>query len=606
MRTEDAHIIHGCLNGDSSSFSLLVEKYKSKVHALAYDKLKNFHDAEDVTQEVFIKAYQNLRNLRQWDSLPAWLYSITSNQCSKWTRKQAINKSYHEELKEHLSTSYPDENESLLEVLNLLPETDRQVLTLYYLSGMDSNDISEFLGISPTAVRQRLSRARTQLKEEMTNVMRATFEQNRLPASFTFHIMEMVKHLRIHPIPRTTTLPWGISTSAGIAFLILSFGFHLSFTNSINDMIKSNLSLDNAGETKLSRTGEFLFPLDIYKVSELSRIAKNQGDGASSGSNNAFFLAPKAAGGEWKKKSDMPTAKYGLSVCAVNGKVYAIGGCSDNLNTRSVDEYNPITDKWVNKADIPTGRFFSGFSEVNGKIYIIGGTSDGNDTLATVNEYDPVKDTWLKKTDIPTARIGLSASVVNGKIYAIGGGTSRFNMTPIVEEYDPVNDKWTKKADMLTPRCVLSTVALNGKIYAIGGQLNVWGIDGGPVTSIVEEYNPEADTWTKKSDMLTARCGLSTCVVNDKIYAIGGGDWNQYISAVEEYDSINDSWSKKTNMLTPRPFHSNCVVNGKIYAIGGGWLPALSTVEEYTPEDWQFSVIPQGKLLTTWGQQKSK
>jgi DNA-directed RNA polymerase specialized sigma24 family protein len=48
MRTEDAHIIYRCLNGDSASFSLLVEKYQSKIHALAYNKLKNFHDAEDV------------------------------------------------------------------------------------------------------------------------------------------------------------------------------------------------------------------------------------------------------------------------------------------------------------------------------------------------------------------------------------------------------------------------------------------------------------------------------------------------------------------------------------------------------------------------------
>ncbi|MFC1716545.1 RNA polymerase sigma factor [Candidatus Poribacteria bacterium] len=55
MRTADGY--HKCLNGDSAAFGLLVERYREGVYALAYSKLGNLHDAEDVTQEVFIKAY---------------------------------------------------------------------------------------------------------------------------------------------------------------------------------------------------------------------------------------------------------------------------------------------------------------------------------------------------------------------------------------------------------------------------------------------------------------------------------------------------------------------------------------------------------------------
>jgi RNA polymerase sigma factor (sigma-70 family) len=603
MRTEDAHIIHSCLNGDSSSFGLLVEKYKSKVHALAYDKLKNFHDAEDVTQEVFIKAYQNLRNLRQWDRLPAWLYSITSNQCSKWTRKQAINESYHKELKEHLSNSYPDENESLLEVLNLLPETDRQVLTLYYLSGMDSNDIAGFLGISPTAVRQRLSRARTQLKEEMIDVMRATFEQNRLPASFTFHIMEMLKHLRIHPIPRTTTLPWGISTAAGIAFLIFSFGFHLSFVNPINDMIKSNVSSDNIGETKLMKIGEFLFPFDIVKISDKTNIAKNQGDGVGSepDSQSVFFLAPKVNKDEWARKADMPSARWCYTV-EVNGKIYAIGGTPDNVNSISlVEEYNPKTDTWIKKADMPTPRDWLSVSVANGKIYAIGGmVRPAGTLLSTVEEYDPSLDKWVRKSDMPTPRCGFADSILDGKIYIIGGWGPGY--ISIVEEYDPILDKWTKKADMPTAK-EPQACAVNGKIYVIGGFKDSKGI------AVVEEYDPKLDVWTKKTDMPTARGCFGISTVKGKIYAIGGTlDLNQIYSVVEEYDPLSDKWTKKTDMKVARAYVSASVFDGKIYVIGGITLPAVMTsvVEEYTPEDWQFSVTPQNKLLTTWGQQKSK
>jgi hypothetical protein len=83
--------------------------------------------------------------------------------------------------------------------------------------------------------------------------------------------------------------------------------------------------------------------------------------------------------------------------------------------------------------------------------------------------------------------------------------------------------------------------------------------------SVVEEYDPATDTWTKKSDMPTARFALTSSAVNGKIYAIGG---------VEAWAGVN--------------------LLGKL----------LSTVEEYTPEDWQFAVSPHGKLPTTWGNKK--
>ena len=64
MRTEDGYVIQKCLDGEQAAFGLLVDKYKESVYALAYSKLGNFHDAEDVAQEVFIKAYEKLSTLK--------------------------------------------------------------------------------------------------------------------------------------------------------------------------------------------------------------------------------------------------------------------------------------------------------------------------------------------------------------------------------------------------------------------------------------------------------------------------------------------------------------------------------------------------------------
>jgi N-acetylneuraminic acid mutarotase len=189
----------------------------------------------------------------------------------------------------------------------------------------------------------------------------------------------------------------------------------------------------------------------------------------------------------WRKRADMPTPRWGLSTSVVNGKIYAIGGTDVWIGTatqglQTVEEYDPVTDTWRKRADMPTARYWFSASVVDGKIYAIGGW-DGTMPHSTVEEYDPVTDTWTRKANMPTPRWALSTSMVNGKIYAIGGGEP----LSIVEEYDPATDTWTRKADMPTPRFWFTTSAVNGKIYAIGGKQS--RAPEAPSLSIVEEYD---------------------------------------------------------------------------------------------------------------------
>jgi N-acetylneuraminic acid mutarotase len=295
-----------------------------------------------------------------------------------------------------------------------------------------------------------------------------------------------------------------------------------------------------------------------------------------------------AAGDSWTTKADMPTPRWGLSTCVLDGRIYAIGGGQNPFGAylSPVEEYYPATDTWTKKADMPTGRGFLSTSVVNGKIYAIGGAPGDNTDTTTVEEYDPATDTWTRKADMPTERCFLSTSVVNRKIYAIGGRLEPENLNlSAVEEYDPATDTWTQKADMPKARSALSTSVIDGKIYAIGGIVS--SDMTGPAVSTVEEYDPATETWTQKADMPTARGYLSTSVVNGKIYAIGGtpSNWTSVISTVEEYNPVTDTWTTKPNMPTARCHNSTSVINGKIYAIGGSvaywpWTPC-STVEVY-------------------------
>jgi len=609
MRTEDGRIIRECLNGDSASFGLLVDKYKASIYALAYSRLHNFHDAEDIAQEVFLKAYRNLRTLRRWDSFLVWIRSITINLCKNKVRMrsrrpdgESIEEQETRILEKASADVYRDEQSSasrdealgcLDKALESLPEDYQQVLTLHYLGGMSGQQMSQFLGISHANVRQRLSRARRQLQKEVLVMMDTTYEGQRLQASFTFRIVEAVKRIKINSIPRMAGLPWGLSFAIGVLITVLSLNPHVSIPNDMASPMSSPLP----AESKVLGTGEIL--VDVWKIPQASTISSKQGYGGEEsgclGSQNTTLMAPHHRGDTWTKKADMPMARTEFSTSSANGKIYAIGGLSAAMQTIStVEEYNPETDIWTKKASMSVPRRQLSTSVANGKIYAIGGkTQVMRSALSTVEEYDPVTDTWKRKSDMPTPRTGLSTSAVNGKIYAIGGRDVAGQALSIIEEYDPVADKWKKKDDMPFPR-TYSTSVVNVMIYAMSYAFGT-----------VEEYDPATDTWTEKANVPTTR-DFSTSAVNGRVYAIGGcpPNWlpgDPFLSTVEEYDPATDTWMKKADMPTARSC-STSVVNGKIYAIGGyDGNRILSTVEEY---DTGLAIEAKDKLPTKWGEIK--
>jgi len=618
MRTEDGHIIYKCLNEDPTAFGLLVDKYKASIFSIAYSMLRNFHDAEDVTQDVFIKAYKNLSTLRRWDNFLSWLCSIAYNLCRDRIKAQSIRKENERlerktqrELDDNSVNSYREEQvfESLHEALNSLPDIYREVLTLHYLGGISSEQIARILSIPYATVRQRLSRARTQLREEILAMISETYEQQRLKAIFTFRIVEMVKRIKVSPISTMKGLPLGLSLATGFIIAFLGFGTHLNMLGNFGMTVNSSLS----GESKVLKVGEL--SVDVLKVSDIPVISNGSlsGNGLSSvvpSLQNALVMAPQAEGGTWTKKADMPTAKYGLSASTINDKIYTIGGESwhPDLSYSAVDEYDPEADKWISKADMPAARSFLSSVVLNGKIYAIGGARPHNIGSTAQEEYDPEKNLWTIKADMPTARLALSACIVNGKIYAIGGTTELFGgpFLQSVEEYDPIKDIWIKKEDMPTARSGLATSVVNGKIYAIGGTNQRIAFDDCVGLSTVEEYDPAKDKWERKADMPTARWGLSTIVLNDKIYAISGANRWPATPIVEIYDPITDTWTKETDIPTVRALFAASVVGNKIYVFGGfTGFNELSTSEEYDTENASKSINFKGKLPTTWGEMRT-
>ena len=333
--------------------------------------------------------------------------------------------------------------------------------------------------------------------------------------------------------------------------------------------------------------------------------------------------------GEWEKKVNLPqlgdraVGIWGLGVQPFNGKLYGFGGQDDMKPPgRFVGEYDPIKDVWEVKRKWQRGRFRVSSAIVRGKIYAFGGTEDNFQALPLVDEYDPKTDTWTPKADMPTPRMSTLAAVVGGKIYVIGGADSFFFPSAAVEVYDPVNDSWEKKADMPNPRWGAGVFAARSKIYVCGGAVDN---THQKYTDLTEEYDPKTDTWTPKAKMPLDYYDMSVSFVNSgKAYAIGGRTFKgndrdgQPIEGwilhwtVFEYDLEKNKWTRlKDQMPTPRATLVTAVLDGKIYAVGGhGAGGPRKETEVYTPDGWPFpkafSVDPQGKLATMWGDLKQR
>ena len=84
----DEMLVHQTLRGDASAYASLIDRYKGAVHAIAYHKLGNFQDAEDIAQEAFLNAHQQLATLKEPSRFAGWLYCIVSNACKMLLRKR--------------------------------------------------------------------------------------------------------------------------------------------------------------------------------------------------------------------------------------------------------------------------------------------------------------------------------------------------------------------------------------------------------------------------------------------------------------------------------------------------------------------------------------
>lgn len=175
----DTDIIHQVLKGDQQAYAILVERYQSYVFTIVLRYVKSREDAEEVAQDIFIKAYRSLADFKGTAKFSTWLYTITTTTCITFLRKKKLEVhsldnekvfAVADNLDGGLSANQVEQKSKVAmvnEAIKLLSPDDAQVITLFYKGEQTLEEIAQALGKEVNAVKVQLHRARTRLKDKM-------------------------------------------------------------------------------------------------------------------------------------------------------------------------------------------------------------------------------------------------------------------------------------------------------------------------------------------------------------------------------------------------------------------------------------------------------
>ncbi|MBI9034478.1 MAG: RNA polymerase sigma factor [Bacteroidales bacterium] len=173
----DEHIINQVLSGQTQAYALLINKHKNLAFSIALKVVHNSEDAEEITQDAFLKAYKNLINFKGTSTFKTWLYRIVYNTAISKTRKKRqeytalddhlIDNYSEDEIIENINEFSSDDKKYLItKILKQLPEQEYVIINLFYLEGLPIEDIVEVTGLSKSNVKVKLHRIRKKIYAE--------------------------------------------------------------------------------------------------------------------------------------------------------------------------------------------------------------------------------------------------------------------------------------------------------------------------------------------------------------------------------------------------------------------------------------------------------
>ncbi|MCY3740475.1 MAG: sigma-70 family RNA polymerase sigma factor [Candidatus Poribacteria bacterium] len=454
MVNDNVELIHRILSGEDEAFSVLVRKYQRRVHALIWRKIGDFHIAEEITQDAFLKVYKKLPTLKNPNLFDGWLYVIANRLCLNWIqrnkpaiRQQSIETTPIEEIEKSFYANYESEHreteaaehhrEIVKNLLEKLPESERTVMTLHYLGEMSCKAIGEFLGVSPNTVKSRLQRARNRLKEQ-EDMIRETLGSIQLPANFTENIIRQVAEIKpIVPTSSKPIAPWAVSAATAILmFLIMGIGSeHLArFQKPYNLMAQSEATVEIIDAPIVLDTQAK--PDLRNQAGRFDAIGKNTGAGPQ-------VSAPVLlAAAEIEKEARPPTKQQWVQASGpeegrgVSGLLASSWGDVYTVTKIGIYKLAPDASAWTLISPLPPEASVDDhgiqMTERNNTLYIL----FTNSVFASKDRGE----TWIKLGERPKG-VGVGLVVTDDALYLALRDEGIFRSTDTGKQWTPLNNE---------------------------------------------------------------------------------------------------------------------------------------------------------------------
>lgn len=197
-QTDNTTLVNRALSGGIQAFGPIIERYKDAVFGVALSRLHNFHDAEDMTQSAFVEAFERLPDLKDPNRLGAWLRSITIHRCINHLKREARSVTI-DAIPEPESPLNPQRDleqtelrEKVLNAIGNLSKTQRETVTLYYISGYSQQEVAQIQDVPIGTIKRRLHEARNKLQEDMIHMVEDVLKEGAPDKNFTEKVFALL------------------------------------------------------------------------------------------------------------------------------------------------------------------------------------------------------------------------------------------------------------------------------------------------------------------------------------------------------------------------------------------------------------------------------
>jgi len=267
----------------------------------------------------------------------------------------------------------------------------------------------------------------------------------------------------------------------------------------------------------------------------------------------------------WQAKTAAPTARQEVAAAVADGKVWVLGGLTTAGASAKTESYDPAANQWAAGPDLPVAVHHSAATTFRGEVVLAGGFLASGELYSRPSDraFALRNGSWVELPRLARPR-GAAAAAATGNSLVVVGGRDTSGLIAPTEIFD--GTAWRDAAAIPSPRDHLAAASDGRLVFAVGGRR----LSPAATSSVLERYDPVANSWENLPAMPTARGGLGAAITGGRLVAVGGEDATRTYGEVESYELAGRAWAALPPSPSPRHGLAVGAVGSAVAALVGG------------------------------------